>query len=85
MPAKDDGGVSAKTDDSIFLLLVRGSSDRTPLPEGSQDSDCTSEPEEYTLPVHQTPPSDAQTLVSDYEFEDTNTRGRQLISLFRAG
>lgn len=82
MPAKEDG-VSAQTDDSIFLLLVRGSSDRTSIPEGSQDLDFTSEPEEDTLLVDQTPPSDPQTLVSDCEVEDTNAHGRSLLSLFR--
>jgi len=76
MPAKEDNGVSAQAEDSIFLLLVRGFSDRAPLTEESQDLDHTFEPEEGTLFVDHTPQSDAQTLVSDFKVEDTGARGR---------
>ena len=75
MPAKDDAGVSAQADDSVFLLLVRGFSDCAPLAEESKDSDCASKPEEETLFVDQAPPSDAQTLVSDREVEDRDAGG----------
>ena len=82
MPGKEDNGSSAQADDSIFLLLVRGLSDRVPLVEESQDSDCTSESED-TLAVDQTPLPAVQTLVSDCEVESTDGRGRSLLSFFR--
>ena len=82
MPRKEDNGGSAQADDSIFVLLVRGLSDRIPVVDESQDLDCTSESDD-TLVVNQTPPPAAQTLVSDYEVEGTGTGSRSLLSLFR--
>ena len=74
MPAKEDGDAQV---DNSYLLLVRGVSDHVPLVEEYQGSDCTSEPEDVTLPVGQAPQSGAWTLVSDYEVEDTGARGKQ--------
>lgn len=81
MPGKEDNNNSAQVDDSTFVLLVRGSSDRLPLVEESQDSDYTPEFED-TLVANQTPTSAAQTLASDCEVEGTYARGKPLLSLF---
>jgi hypothetical protein len=75
MPAKDDKGIPCKTEDSLFLLLVRGFDDRASLPEEYQDPDYAPEPDVDTPFVEQTPQTDAQTLVSDYKVEGTSTRG----------
>lgn len=83
MPGKEDGSASPQADDSTFLLLVRGLSDRVPLAEEFQASDRTSEPEEDILFVDQTPPSGAPTMVSDREVEDMVTSGRPSLLLSR--
>ena len=62
MPAKESGDISAQVDSSIFLLLVRGASDRAPLTGEYLDSDYTPKPKEP--------------IVSDGELEDTGARGR---------
>jgi hypothetical protein len=82
MPEKEDNGGSAQADGSTFVLLVRGLSDRAPLVEEPQGSDCMFEPED-TLVADHTPPSAAQALVSDCEVEGTDARGRPFLSLFR--
>jgi len=76
MPAKEDSYAPAKAEDFIFLLLVRGLSDRSPLTSGPQDLDCIFESKEGTLFADHNPQSGAHTLVSDLEVEDTGTRGR---------
>lgn len=81
MPGKEDNGNSAQVDDSTFVLLVRGSSDRLPPVEVSQDSDYTSGFEDI-LVANQTPTSAAQTLVSDCEVEGTYAHGKPLLSFF---
>jgi len=81
MPGKDDNGGSAQVDDSTFVLLVRGLSDRVPPVEESQDLDYTSEPEDI-LVANQTPTFAAQTLVSDHGVEGTGAHGKPLLSLF---
>lgn len=80
MPGKEDGGSPPQADDSVFLLLVRGSSDRAPSVEEPGASHCPSEFNDAIV-AGQTPPSDAPTLVSDCEVEDTDKRGRSLSSL----
>jgi len=84
MPGKDDGDVPAHAEDSVFLLLVRGYSDRSPFSEDFQDPDHTLEPED-TLFVDQTPQSDGQTSVSDCEVGDTGACGRQRSLFSRIG
>lgn len=81
MPAKEDGDASAQSDGSAFLLLVRGLSDRLPLDEESQDPGRSSDPEDTALSADNTPESNTQTLVSDYEAEDTGPRGKPWLSL----
>jgi hypothetical protein len=72
MPAKEDNGVPPKAEDSLFLLLVRGPRDQSPLSEKCQGSDNTAEVEGYPLSVDQTV---AQASGSDCEVEDTDAHG----------
>jgi hypothetical protein len=73
MPTRDDGGVPCKAEDSIFLLLVRGSNDRPSLSEESQNSDYASELEGEPPSVEKAQETVAQALGPDCDAEDTST------------
>ena len=75
MPAKEDNGVSYKAEDSLFLLLVRGSGDWAALSEESQGLDRASEPEGDVPFVERTPEAEARVLVSNCEVEDVDKDG----------
>ena len=78
MPTKKDYGTPYEAEDSLFFLLVRGSSDRI---EASQNSGQTSEPETDTLSAEQTPKTGVQALGPDHETEDTSAHGKSFLPL----
>lgn len=77
MPGKEDSGAPPQADDSVFLLLVRGPSDRVPTVEEPEAFHCVSRSEDL-LVVGQTPLPDSPTWVSDFEVEDTGKDGGPL-------
>lgn len=81
MPAKEGDNVHYTAEDSLFFLLVRGSSDQVSHSEESQDLDLTSELEKDTHSLEHTPVPKVSALGPDCEGNDRSARGRQMITI----
>lgn len=78
VPTKEDDGTPCKAEDSLFYLLVRGSSDRPPLSGEYQDSDHTSTLEGDSLSVERTYETGVEAPCSDSDVEDEDPCGMSL-------